>query len=117
VSLATIIGRAWSALPTPVKRLSHIFPRGLRTRLFRRLVGNQTEVVEVRSGLIQGMRMEISPPVEMGYYWGNHEPGVQAVLPRIVRPGMTVFDVGASAGFFALALARLVGPAGFRAQP
>jgi FkbM family methyltransferase len=46
---------------------------------------------------------------------------VQAVLRKYLRPGMTVYDIGANIGFFSLLAARLVGPAGrvtaFEADP
>jgi FkbM family methyltransferase len=40
------------------------------------------------------------------------EPGVRAVLERLVQPGMRVADVGANIGLLTLALGRLCGPAG-----
>ena len=43
---------------------------------------------------------------------GTLEPSVQEALRRTVRPGHVVYDVGANIGFFTLAAARLVGPAG-----
>lgn len=47
-----------------------------------------------------------------GYVLGTSEPHVQRVLELLLRPGMTVFDVGANVGFFAVIAARLVGPTG-----
>ena len=43
---------------------------------------------------------------------GTHEPDLQKGLPKFIKPGMTVFDVGANIGFFALAAANLVGENG-----
>jgi FkbM family methyltransferase len=40
------------------------------------------------------------------------EPGLRAVLSRLVEPGMRVADVGANIGLISLALARLCGPSG-----
>ncbi len=41
--------------------------------------------------------------------WFEHE---WPLLPRIVQPGDTLFDIGANHGVYALALARRVGPTG-----
>jgi FkbM family methyltransferase len=43
---------------------------------------------------------------------GHYEIEKQAVVRRLVRPGMKVFDIGANAGFYTLAFARLVGEHG-----
>ena len=42
----------------------------------------------------------------------TYEPQVSAALSRMVRPGMTVFDIGANIGVHTLHLAQLVGPTG-----
>jgi FkbM family methyltransferase len=47
-----------------------------------------------------------------GCWIGWYEPEVQAALSRLIKPGMTVWDLGANAGFYTLASARMVGPAG-----
>jgi len=43
---------------------------------------------------------------------GALERPVQEAFRRLLAPGMTVWDVGANLGFFALVAARCVGPAG-----
>lgn len=43
---------------------------------------------------------------------GRWEPPYTALFSRLVRPGDTVFDLGANHGVYALLAARLVGPAG-----
>lgn len=42
----------------------------------------------------------------------RHEPETSAHLDRLVRPGMTVLDIGAHVGYYARRLARLVGDQG-----
>ena len=44
-----------------------------------------------------------------GCWLGHYELEKQAVVSALVKPGMKVFDVGANAGFYTLAFARLVG--------
>ncbi len=46
------------------------------------------------------------------YLLGINKPELQSVFAEQLREGMTVFDVGANVGFFAMIAARLVGPAG-----
>ena len=47
-----------------------------------------------------------------GCWLGHYEIEKQAVIRRLVKPGMKVFDIGANAGFYTLAFARLVGDSG-----
>lgn len=46
------------------------------------------------------------------YLLGAFEPDTSKVFERMVRPDMTVLDIGANIGAHTLHLARLVGPAG-----
>jgi len=46
------------------------------------------------------------------YYRSSHEPRAMAVFRRLVQPGMTVFDVGAHIGFYAVEASSAVGPEG-----
>jgi FkbM family methyltransferase len=41
-----------------------------------------------------------------------HEEPVRALLPGLVRPGGIAYDIGANIGYYAVTLARLVGPRG-----
>jgi len=43
---------------------------------------------------------------------GRYEASTLAVCKKLARPGMTIFDIGAHAGYFTLAFARLAGPDG-----
>jgi len=47
-----------------------------------------------------------------GCWLGHYEIEKQAVVRSLVRPGMKIFDIGANAGFYTLAFARLVGERG-----
>lgn len=44
-----------------------------------------------------------------GCWLGIYEPEKQAALERFVKPGMTVYDIGAQAGFYTLFFSSLVG--------
>jgi len=44
-----------------------------------------------------------------GCWLGTYELEKQAALERFIKPGMTVYDIGAQAGFYTLFFSRLVG--------
>ncbi len=43
---------------------------------------------------------------------GSYEPEIEAVFRSVLRPGMTVIDIGANIGFFSMLSASIVGAAG-----
>jgi FkbM family methyltransferase len=47
-----------------------------------------------------------------GCWLGTYELEKQAALERFIKPGMTVYDIGAQAGFYTLLFSRLVGLGG-----
>ena len=54
----------------------------------------------------------ISGSAVHGCWLGTYELEKQKLLERIVQPGMTVYDIGAQAGFHTLLCSKLVGDAG-----
>lgn len=68
-------------------------------------------VVRVRSGLNKDMRWIVGSSVH-GCWLGLYELEKQLAIEPFVKPGMTVFDIGANAGFYTLAFSRLVGSEG-----
>jgi len=100
-------------------------PRGLASRLgsrsrtarvlrpaLNRILPRADAEVTVRSGIARGLRIVIEPRREKFYWSGAFEEAVQGALADELGPGQTFWDVGAHAGFFSLAAARLVGPSG-----
>jgi FkbM family methyltransferase len=69
-------------------------------------------VVTIRSGYAQGMRWKRSHQYANGLWVGQHELDVQAAIVRLLSPGDTFLDLGASAGFFTIIAGRRVGPGG-----
>src|SRR5690242_341237 len=65
----------------------------------------------IRQGVGKGLRFNpgASSP---GFLLGTTESGVQNALAALLKPGMTVLDVGANVGFLSVIAARLVGPTG-----
>jgi FkbM family methyltransferase len=65
------------------------------------------------TGVLKGYRMRIDWQRHRGFIYGTWEPDVVSAMSEMVRPGWVAVDVGAHIGYFALILARLVGPEGF----
>lgn len=53
--------------------------------------------------------MSLSPQLALHGHW---EPGVTTLLRRLLKPGMTMLEVGANYGYFSLLAASLVGEGG-----
>jgi len=64
--------------------------------------------VSIRSGVAEGMLWRTGALVH-GCWLGTYERDKQDFCANFVKPGMTVFDLGANAGFYTLVMSRLVG--------
>ncbi len=112
MNLTNRAGRIWRSMPPGVRDFYHHMPMPIRRLINHTVFEDQPQVLEVQMGLLAGSKLRLYPRSESGYYLGEHEPDLQQVLPRYLKPGMTVFDIGANIGFFAIAAANLVGPTG-----
>ena len=65
----------------------------------------------IARGFGKGLKINIGFS-HVGYVLGTTESEVQAALDFLLRPDMTIYDVGANVGFHALAAARRVGVRG-----
>ncbi len=95
------------------QRLSRTSPKSLLGRALRlplQFVPRHS-VVTVKSGINKGMLWVAGSSVH-SCWLGHYEPEKQALVRRLTRRGMTVFDIGANAGFYTLAFSRLVGETG-----
>jgi len=102
----SISGRAWQG----VSRLQHSSEAG------RRIVETATRPLRYRDmrvmrGRMQGARINLGGSY-LRYLKGDAEPEVQEALAELLKPGQTVYDVGANIGFFTILCSRLVGPQG-----
>jgi len=107
---------AWIArlLPLPIKQGLYRFPplaRFLRGALNASVASGLT-VVEVSGGDLRGWKILINLKTEKSRWLGTYEPELQAALREFLRPGQTVYDVGANIGYVSLLMARAVGPGG-----
>jgi protein-L-isoaspartate O-methyltransferase len=65
-------------------------------------------VMTIRHGPAKGMKW-IAGSSTHGCWLGTYELEKQRVLARFISVGMTVYDIGAQAGFYTLFFSRLVG--------
>jgi FkbM family methyltransferase len=80
--------------------------------IVNRLLPTGPSVVEVRSGLAAGIRLEIFPRTEKYYWLGTYEPQVLQEIATRVHPGAIYWDVGSHVGYMVAVASRLVGPTG-----
>jgi len=93
--------------------LSGISNRSLVGRVLRaplRLMPRELAVPVVQ-GPLRGARWVVGSSTH-GCWLGCYEAANQAACVRLVRRGMTVYDLGAHVGFYSLLFSRLVGPDG-----
>jgi FkbM family methyltransferase len=76
------------------------------------LVPKSNVWVQVEHGLAEGLWLRLRLPEETFLWRGDHEPEVQALLARFLKPGRVAYDIGSYVGFFALGMARALGAAG-----
>src|SRR5690349_6805334 len=70
-------------------------------------------IVTITEGPNRGMKLAMDRSTPR-YYWlrGHDEQAVISQIERLVKPGMTVADVGAHIGMETMIFSRLVGPHG-----
>ena len=103
------------AVPHTVKRVVKRFAGGRVRWLYQtitRITPDEVAEVSIQAGPLKGRKFNCNLKYERDFFLGTHEPEVVDVFERVARPGDTVIDVGGHTGYFALVLARCVGPAG-----
>lgn len=83
---------------------------GKALRLPLRIVPHSS-VLTVRDGVNKGAKWIAGSSLH-SCWLGTYEADKQNLVARLVEHGMTVWDVGANAGFYTLAFSRLVGEGG-----
>jgi FkbM family methyltransferase len=101
-------------LPLPVKQALYRFPP--LARLIRGSINAAVDeglsVVEVAAGDLKGYKVLLNLKTEKSRWLGTYEPELQAALREFLRPGSTVYDVGANIGYITLMMAHNVGADG-----
>jgi len=89
------------------KPLAIIIRRGLN-----RAAPTGLTAVKVASGDLEGFRILLDMQIDKDYWLGTYEPELQAAIRDWVRPGATIYDVGANIGYVSLLLAKATGEQG-----
>jgi FkbM family methyltransferase len=98
---------------SPLVNWSAIDPRSVYGRIVRlpsRLLP-KSAVMRIRRGPARGMKWIAGSSVH-GCWLGTYELAKQNLLQHLVRSEMTVYDIGAQAGFYTICLSRMVGAKG-----
>lgn len=96
-----------------VGSLLDLWPRYLFDRRIRipiRFLRKQ-DILRIRTGIAEGFLWRVGSGVH-DYWIGNYEETKQAVVRSVLERGATVFDIGANAGFYTIAMSRIIGPEG-----
>jgi FkbM family methyltransferase len=101
-------------LPTSVKKALYGNKplAGLIRGTLNKAAPSGLDVVNIAAGRLEGMPMLLDMQTEKDFWLGTYEPEMQSALGELIKPGMTVYDVGANVGYVTLMLGRLVGMKG-----
>lgn len=99
-----------SSLRLGLYRLGPI-TRWLRRTLNRSVLPGIAPVT-IAAGDLAGMQLLLDLRVDKDMWLGTYEPFLPPVLRRLIRPGMTAYDLGANIGYVTLLLVKAVGPRG-----
>ncbi len=102
------------ALPLPVKQALYRFPplaRLIRGSINSAVADGLSEV-EIAAGDLKGYKILLNLKAEKSRWLGTYEPELADAVREFLRPGMTVYDVGANIGYLSLLLAHAVRPNG-----
>lgn len=76
----------------------------------RAIIGKGDATITVRNGVKYAL--DLGEGIDFAIYIGRYETSTTNALKRLVRPGMTVLDIGANVGVHALLIGSLVGDSG-----
>lgn len=85
---------------------------GVIRRLLNAAVPDGISEVSISGGELAGAKMLLNLQTEKDYWLGTYEIDLQAAVRKLVRPGMTVFDIGANIGFVSLLMEKFSGKDG-----
>lgn len=98
-------------LPLNVKQALYRFPplaRIIRGSINSAVEDGLSEIV-VAAGDLKGYKVLLNLKKEKSRWLGTYEPELQAALKVFIKPGMTIYDVGANIGYVSLMLAHHAG--------
>jgi FkbM family methyltransferase len=101
-------------LPVSLKQSIYRFKplAGLVRRTLNRAAPVELSQVKIAAGGLAGFTFELNLLTEKDYWLGTYEVELQQAVNDLLRPGMTIYDVGANIGYVTLLLARSAGERG-----
>lgn len=100
-------GQIAQVAASPVPDLDHAAPASsVKDWIKAMVLPHGTASRTVRAGIARGVRMRLDFASQSRLYLGLYELELDRHLRRILRPGVTAFDVGAQHGYDALAIAK-----------
>lgn len=101
-------------LPASVKKALYGFKplAGLIRGTLNKAAPSGLAVVNIAAGTLEGMPMLLDMQTEKDFWLGTYEQEMQSALGELIKPGMTIYDVGANIGYVTLMLGKLVGMKG-----
>jgi FkbM family methyltransferase len=111
LSIAAFFARL---LPVSAKKAIYNFKplAGVIRGMLNKAVPSGPTVVVIAAGALEGMPMLLDLRVEKDFWVGAYEPDTQSALMDLIKPGTTVYDVGANIGYVTLLMAKRVGARG-----
>jgi len=111
LSIAAFFARLF---PTSVKKALYGFKplAGLIRGTLNQAAPSGLAVVNIAAGGLEGMPMLLDMQTEKDFWLGTYEPEMQSALRELIKPGITVYDVGANVGYITLMMAKLTGAQG-----
>jgi len=108
------VRHAWfySLLAFFLRRFANVLVRPRFRAVMACLRPNAPFQVRLGCGVLRGWRMVLNRSCHPKVWVGSYEWRLQQRAREIVRPGDTVFDIGAHVGFFTMVFACLVGERG-----
>jgi FkbM family methyltransferase len=107
---------AFSARLLPASAMSALYRfkplAGLVRKVLNKAAPSGLSQVIIAAGILEGMPMLLDMQNEKDNWLGTYEPDMQAALRELIKPGMTVYDVGANIGYVTLMMAKLTGAQG-----
>jgi FkbM family methyltransferase len=101
-------------LPLPLKQGLYRFPP--LARLIRGSINAAVDEglseVQIAAGDLRGYKILLNLKAEKSRWLGTYEPELAGAVREFVKPGMTVYDVGANIGYVSMLLAHATRPNG-----
>lgn len=85
---------------------------GLLRKALNKTVAEGLSMVTVTGGPLKGKRILLDMKNEKSRWLGTYEPELVEASSHLIKPGMTIYDVGANIGYLSMIFAEFTGAGG-----